>query len=667
MPPATRLRVSDGHLVVCGDDSLTFRVAEELTKRYRERVTVILPSRQRNHGPQIDRLPGVRVIERSELTSQAFVAAEIASARALALLRQDDVGNFHAALRAQELNPGLRLVLAIFGPGLGDRIRAFFPDCAVLMGTSMSAPSFVAAALGEPAPSHVRVSGRTLYVARREDADPGQVLCGLAAVSGSTEPRLLPPDQRSADLVLAIADGTPRNPLARRRDPLRAVGRAARRLVWHKFGFAFMSLLAVLAGGFALLTVTAGYSWTNALYLTLLDAAGAAVTNPRLGTPEKVAQFMLTFDGMMFVPVATAAAVGARLTGSLRNKRRPVSGHVIVVGLGNVGARVVGQLHDLGFDVVGIDRNPDAAGVPMARRLGVHVVIGETHREETLRAADLETSIALVSVTNSDVVNLETALHARALREDLRIVLRLNDDDLAERVQKTIGNTVSRSVSYLAAPAFAVAMLEHQVLRTIPVGRHVLLIADVRVEADAELAGQPIEHAEHPGKARVLAVRRKGTSEFDWSPHRGYLLAPQDRLLVLATRAGLGDTLARNAPAVPLNPESPLTSAAPIRCSYVNNPGIAQAGPDVAGRAAGPAGATAPHATGKTRGGVSRSGARGVTLSADLPNVNETGRGMNCFALVFLASTGTRARAAPLHGKDLPGRRHRESLSNGRP
>ena len=84
-------------------------------------------------------------------------------------------------------------------------------------------------------------------------------------------------------------------------------------------------------------------------------------------------------------------------------------------------------------------------------------------------------------MTSSDEVNLEAALHARALRSDLRIVLRLYDDDLAERVQKMIGNTVSRSVSYLAAPAFAAAMLEHQVLRTIPVGRHALLVADVQV------------------------------------------------------------------------------------------------------------------------------------------------------------------------------------------
>jgi Trk K+ transport system NAD-binding subunit len=117
-----------------------------------------------------------------------------------------------------------------------------------------------------------------------------------------------------------------------------------------------------------------------------------------------------------------------------------------VAGLGNVGARIVGQLHDLGVGVVCIDKSENAAGIGLARRLGLRVVIGETHREETLRAAGIDTCQALVSVTNSDTVNLETALHARALASDPRIVLRLGDDDLAQRVQRSVGNTISRSV-----------------------------------------------------------------------------------------------------------------------------------------------------------------------------------------------------------------------------
>jgi Trk K+ transport system NAD-binding subunit len=527
------------HLIVCGDGPLAYRITEELTSRYSEQVTVVLPSRQRNYGPQISALPLVRVLEHPELSSQAFTDADVPSARALAIVWQDDVGNFHAGLRAQELNPDLRLVLAIFNRRLGDHIRLFFPDCTVLSGTAMSAPSFVAAALGEPAPSHIRVQRRTLYVARQTDVAPSHVICGLATLTDDpAAPRLLPPGTASADLVLAVADGTPRDPLARRRNPVRGTLSVLRRLVWHKFGLLFSALLAVIGIGFGLLAA-AHYSISNTVYLTLMDLTGSALTNPKLSGAEKISQVVLTLDGMAFIPVITAIVVGARLTGSVRRAPRPPGGHVIVVGLGNVGTAVTGQLHDLGFDVVCVDNDPSAAGISMARQLGVPVVIGDAFREETLRAASLDTCVALVSVASQDIVNLETALSARSLREDLRIVLRLTDDDLAERLQKTTGNMVSRSVPYLAAPAFAAAMLEHQVLRTIAVGRHVLLIAEVLVGDQAGLAGSFIQDTEEDGQARVLALQVSGSIGLDWSPHRGYLLATGDRLIVLATRTGL--------------------------------------------------------------------------------------------------------------------------------
>jgi Trk K+ transport system NAD-binding subunit len=524
------------HLIVCGDGPLSFRITDELTSRYGEHVTVILPDRRQHHGPQISALPRVRVLEYPELSSQAFTDADVQSARALAVLWQDDVGNLHAGLRAQELNPGLRLVLAIFNRRLGEHIRMLFPDCTVLSGTAMSAPAFVAAALGEPAPSHVRVQRRTLYVARPDDVAAGAVICGLAEEEAG--PRLLPPGaglRDPADLVLAVADGTPRNPLARRRNPALVLAGMLRRLAGGKFALVFATLLVVALAGFVLLKTR--YAIMDALYLTVMDMTGSAFTSSSDTAAEKVAQVLLTVDGMALIPVITAIVVGARLTGSVRRGPRPTSDHVIVVGLGNVGSAVTGQLHDLGFDVVCVDNNPNAPGIPLARQLGLPVVIGDAFREETLRAAHLDTCLALVSVTSLDVVNLETALTARALRDDLRIVLRLTDDDLAERLEKTTGNMISRSVPYLAAPAFATAMLEHQVLRTIAVGRHVLLIADVRVASG--LAGRFISDTEQDGQARVLALQATGAAALDWSPHRGYLLTAGDRLVVLATRRGL--------------------------------------------------------------------------------------------------------------------------------
>ena len=247
MPVVPRLAAQHDHFIVAGDDALACRVVTELTTNYRQRVTVLLKSREEGEGPRIARLPGVRIIERPGLGTDALTDAQVQSARALAILGSDDLANFHAALRAQELNPALRLVMGVANAGLGERMRAFFPDCAVLSTSAMAAPSFVAAALGEPAPSHVRVAGRTLYVARRAGVAARHILCGFGSTDDPLSRRLLPPEEQSADIVLAVADGEPRNPLTRRRRRLlRSALRLARTLFGHKLGVAFLVLFSEL-------------------------------------------------------------------------------------------------------------------------------------------------------------------------------------------------------------------------------------------------------------------------------------------------------------------------------------------------------------------------------------------------------------------------------------
>jgi Trk K+ transport system NAD-binding subunit len=539
----------EDHVILCGANALASRMAEELTARYGLAVTAIVPSTASGHGARMAAMPGVRVLARPELTADAFIEAGLPAARGLAILHQDDLGNFHAALRAQELSPRLRLVIAIFNAGLGERIRSFFADCAVLSEAQMAAPSLIASALGEPAPSHVRMASRTMYVARREDVGADQIICGLAASSDADAPGLLPPADPAAGLVLAVADGTPRNPLSRqRRRRLTTPLRLVRETVGTKLGLVFVALVAVMVAGFALLVGPAGFATLTALYLTLLDAAGAAVTGPGVPSAEKVAQFLLTFAGLAILPIVTAVIVGSRIPGVAAAVRPPAGNHVIVAGLGAVGALIIGQLHDLGIEVVGVDKSAEATGMPLAQRLGIRVVIGETHREETLRAAGITTCQALVSVTDSDIANLETALNARALAASPRIVVRLYDDDLAARVQATIGNTVSRSTSYLAAPAFAAAVLDHQVLRTIAVGRHVLLLAEVAAGDGSRLAGQQLAAVHQPGLRRVIALRRPGSESVDWSPAADYVIRDGDRVVVLATRAGLSGILRPDGP-----------------------------------------------------------------------------------------------------------------------
>jgi Trk K+ transport system NAD-binding subunit len=521
-------------------------MAEELTARYGLAVTAIVPGAANTYAARMSDMPGVRVLEKHELGAAALLDAGVTTADGLAILHEDDIGNFHTALRAQELAPDIRIVMAIFNSGLGDRISSFLTDCAVLSEAQMAAPSLVAAALGEPAPSHVRMASRTMYVTRRGQVGADQIICGLAVSIDADAPNLLPPEDAADGLVLAVADGTPRDPMSRRPRRLTARLRFLGQFRPSRIATVFLTLTAVLGAGFALLFAAANFSWVNSLYLTLLDGAGAAVTDPSLPAAEKLAQVLVTFDGMAFLPVVTAVIVGARLPRSPDRDQAPLAGHVIVAGLGTVGARVVGLLRDLGIDVVAVDKSPDAAGLPLARRLGARIVIGESHRDETLRTAGIATCQALVSVADSDIANLETALNARALAASPRIILRLNDDDLAARVQGLVDNVVSRSTSDLAAPAFAAAVLDHRVLRTIAVGRHVLLLAEVAADDSTGLAGVPIAAVHQPGRLRVIALRLAGSAAVDWSPDPAYVIRAGDRVVVLASRAGLSELLRRD-------------------------------------------------------------------------------------------------------------------------
>lgn len=535
--------------MVCGDSPLAFRLVDELINRYDEDVTVILRSKQENYGPRIAQLSRVKVIEAAAPDNGAFQQAKLGSARALALLGSDDAGNIHAALLAQDINPDLRLVLRQFNMSLGHRVRTLFADCAVLSDAAMAAPSFVAAALGREGPTHIRVSGRTLYVVRRDEVDAERIICGLADTSDSTNADLLPAEPHSGDLVLAFTNGP---------DVVRAVGRKRGRFMAavrrnfgsvfnRKVGAAALALLVLLAIGTTLFATFGGYTWWNAIYETALDVAGAAQPLDSLPVLNKITQVMVTIVGISIIPIITAVALDAVVSARLAaaaGPQGPFRDHVVVIGLGQVGVRVVAQLHDLGVPVVCIDKNDNARGIPLAKRLGLPVIIGDASRDDTLRAAYIGTSRALVTLSSHDVVNLEAALTARAIRDDLVVILRLFDNDFARLVERRFDINVSRSVSFLAAPAFASAMVERQVIGTIPVGRRVLLIAEVPVGDGTGLNRLTIQEVEQRFEVRVIGLQRRTEQRLDWQPSAEHQLVPRDRLMVVATRSGLGQILA---------------------------------------------------------------------------------------------------------------------------
>jgi len=539
------------HYVVCGQDPLAYRLVKELLAAV-VTVTVIVPTRRRGDGPDMRLIKGIRLVYADRLNERTFRAAGLAGARGLALMDQNDVGNIHAALCAQDVAPDLRVVMRMFNTHLGNRVKRLFADCEVLSDASMAAPAFVAAALGAVSPTHFRFGGRTLHVAPRAEVPPDRVVCGLADMREPSHPRVLPADQQSADLVLAEATGQQagteraarRLVRARRlRGPIWQLLRAVRLFATRKIGIATISVLAVVAIFGYLLSHVEGVSVGQALYLTLVTTVSGADPDLEKTPAAQIMQVVLNLAGLALVPLITASVVdgivNARLALGADRSQQSRTGHIVVVGLGNVGTRVMWQLNDLGIEVVAIDKDPQARGAAIARQLGIPLIVGDGAQEETLQAASVATCQALVVVSTDDVTNLQAALHGREINDDLRVVLRLFDGDFANRIQRTFNIGTSHSVSYLAAPAFAASLMDRQVIATIPVDRHVLLVAEVVVAAGSTLDGKAVGTVDAGPGVRVIAFARAGEPRPIWLPAPAYRMTERDRLTVVARRSGL--------------------------------------------------------------------------------------------------------------------------------
>ncbi|MGW5420735.1 hypothetical protein [Streptomyces sp. NPDC003943] len=105
--------------------------------------------------------------------------------------------------------------------------------------------------------------------------------------------------------------------------------------------------------------------------------------------------------------------------------------------------------------------------------------------------------------------------------------MRLYDDDFAATVSRTLRashpDALTRSVSALAAPSFAAAMMGRHVLGVMPVERGSLLFTVVDVAGHPQLEGYSVHQAFREHEWRVLAVvagRRARTGVVDGHPGR---------------------------------------------------------------------------------------------------------------------------------------------------
>jgi Trk K+ transport system NAD-binding subunit len=203
--------------------------------------------------------------------------------------------------------------------------------------------------------------------------------------------------------------------------------------------------------------------------------------------------------------------------------------HVIVCGLGHVGYRVVESLRRLGEPIVAIERRPDSF-IDSVRAMQVPVILGDARRDELLAEAGIERAKAVVCATDDDLANLEVALDAKRMNPNVRVVMRMFDQRLANKVGGALELDETFSTSALAAPLVALQATHLGVRSVYQRGDGETRVA-VEVEAGPRTRKRTVEDFEDAFDACVVSVRKKGQEAFERARSSEHI-APGDRVLV---------------------------------------------------------------------------------------------------------------------------------------
>jgi Trk K+ transport system NAD-binding subunit len=205
--------------------------------------------------------------------------------------------------------------------------------------------------------------------------------------------------------------------------------------------------------------------------------------------------------------------------------------HVILVGLGRVGYRIYRTLHRLGLPVVIIESDEKSEFLAEALRDGSPVLIGDARREALLDDAGVTRARALIVATNDDLVNLEVALDARKKRSDIRVVMRMFDQNMADKVHAGFGIRAVLSTTGLAATTFAAAAIVENVLSTTVLSNQLLVTLKTPIATTDPWCEKRISEVTAKHRLVVLGLTR-GNRPMELFPATDTTLLAGDELVV---------------------------------------------------------------------------------------------------------------------------------------
>ena len=223
------------------------------------------------------------------------------------------------------------------------------------------------------------------------------------------------------------------------------------------------------------------------------------------------------------------------------------SRHVVVIGIGHVGLRIIRTLVDMGFEVVAVSLDISDDVKSILDQWHVPLIMGDARLIQVLEDARVDRADACVVCTSSDHVNLEVTMRVRDLNDDIRVVTRMWDDRFAQQLRRFM-NVDVLSASDLSAPAFAGAAVGIQVLQTLDIENERYGMIQLKVEPGSTMEGKTIGFLQEDENVDIVLHGRGSVRTVH--PDEEALVQAQDLLVLFADYSQITEIVARNRPSI---------------------------------------------------------------------------------------------------------------------
>lgn len=599
--PQTKAPPQD-HLIVCGFGQVGYRVAQLLLAI--GEPFVILSREIRSEWGDFVEQSGIRFVHGDARAESCLREAGIETAKGILIVTSHDLVNIQIAADAQRLNPDIGLIVRVFDRDLAERIGREMGIRDVLSPALLTAPVFIAAAMGEEMLRSFTIGGCDIDILRMTvtDKTPGvgemldefcarRDLVPLALLHGKSTPAanhslasalqntpvLSPPllaDAADIHLQRPLADGdeivvatvgsvterlrrggylpAPVLPTEGKvqnifrallnqaqtliRTPLRALRRGP---VLMKI--AFYALLTFIAVSIAVFHFTLPLSWIDSLYfvVSIITTVGFGDFNLHAAAWWlKLFGCFVMFSGAAMVAIVfglmTDFIVSARVDQALGRRQSHMRGHLVVVGLGDTGSRVIESLRRMKQPVIAIERQLDYEAAPGLTD-DLYVIVGDANRPRVLEQANVAQARAIIVTTANDLDNVRIAHQAERLQPRIRSVVRITDSLLASKLVDSLNIDRAVNAAATAAATFVGCTINKHTEHGFQLGSRLFLLRWMLPEEVSRqgMVGAALHELHEQGTAILL--KRTGTGQFQQTraTTQSDILEPGCSLLVL--------------------------------------------------------------------------------------------------------------------------------------